>query len=240
MIRRGRRTGDSPAVARPGGAGILRLYPASWRRRYEAEMLATLEETPIGFRARLDLIRGALDARLHSPTRLPAAAALVSGGLWTFAGAAIVAEPGPPDWPGYLIEALPFAILGTALAGFATIGCWARRSDGIGRAGTLAILVAVVGHLAWVVALVAALLGYGYGPGTIAAQAVAVLGAVLVGLLLMRAGDERIGSVLVITPAIMLFGWPLAWLAFGFGWTLVGVLLLTAPDPDETLPTRFA
>jgi hypothetical protein len=240
MIRRRRRTGDPPAVARPGGAGILRLYPASWRRRYEAEMLAVLEEIPIGFAARLDLIRGALDARLHSPTRLPAAAALVSGGLWTFAGAAIVAQPTPPDWPGYLLEALPFAILGTALAGFATIGCWARRSDGIGRAGTLAMFVSVIGHLGWVVALVAALLGYGYGPGTIAAQALAILGAVLVGLLLIRAGDQRIGSALVIPTAIMLFGWPLAWLAYGFGWTLVGVFLLTSPDSDETLPTRFA
>ncbi|MEO5940332.1 MAG: hypothetical protein ABIZ72_05190, partial [Candidatus Limnocylindrales bacterium] len=48
---------------RPAGAGILRLYPRTWRRRYEPEMLAMLEQAPPGRWARLDLLRGAFDAR---------------------------------------------------------------------------------------------------------------------------------------------------------------------------------
>jgi hypothetical protein len=203
-------------------------------------MLAMLEQLRIGPRAQLDLVRGAIDARLHSPTRLPAGAALISGGLWTFAGAGIVAQPVPPDWPGYLLEALPLATVATALAGLATIGCWARRSDRGGRAGTAAIGLAVLGHVAWIVALVAAWLGGPPGSATVAAQTLGALGSVLVGLLLIRWGDDRIGTVLVVAPAVLLFGWPFAWLGFGFGWTLVGVFLLSEPAPDQSLPTRYA
>lgn len=227
-------------MARPGGAGILRLYPATWRRRYEPEMLAMLEQFHLGPRARLDLIRGAIDARLHSSTRPAAAAALVAGGLWTFAGAGIVAQPVLPAWPGYLLETLPLATVATALVALATIGCWARGSDAAGRLGMVAIVLAVVGHLVWIVALVSVWFGSGTSSATILAQALGASGPALVGLLLVRSGDARIGAVLIGAPAIMLFGWPLAWLGFGFAWTLVGVLLLAAQDPDESLPTRFA
>ncbi len=203
-------------------------------------MLAMLEQFQIGWRGRLDLVRGAVDARLHGSSRLPAGSALVSGGLWTFAGAGIIAQPTPPDWPGYLLEAVPLAIIATALAGFATIGCWARRSDGSGPAGTVAIVLAVLGHLAWTAALIAVLFGGPAGSATVAAQTLGALGSVLVGLLLVARGDDRVGWVLVVAPAILLFGWPFAWLGFGFGWTLVGVLLLSGSEPDGSLPTRFA
>ena len=239
MIRR-RRVAGGPAAAPPPGARILRLYPASWRRRYAAEMLATLEQARIGWRGRLDLARGALDARLHGPTRVPAGAALVSGGLWTVAGAGIVAQPVPPEWPGYLLEALPLATIAAALAGVATIGCWARRSDDGGRASTVAITLATLGHLVWVAALAGAWLHGAIGSGTIAAQTVGALGAVLVGLVLVRWGDDRVGAVLVLAPTLLVVGGPFAWLGVGFGWTLVGVLLLTGADPAEKLPTRFA
>ena len=226
--------------SRPAGAGLIRLYPTAWRRRYADEMLATLEQRHVGARDRLDLVRGALDVWLHAPSKVPAFAALGAGGLWTVVGAGVVAQPVPPDWPGYLLETLPLAALATSLGGLATIGCWARRSDVAGRAGGLAIVLAVVGHVAWIVALIAAWLGAGYGAQTIAAQALGVLGSVLVGLMLLRSADERIGSVLVIGPAIMLFGWPIAWLGFGLGWTLVGALQLAWPEPDGPLSSGFA
>jgi hypothetical protein len=226
--------------SRPAGSGLIRLYPTAWRRRYAVEVLAMLEQRSVGSRDRLDLVRGALDAWLHEPSRVPAFAALGAGGLWTIAGAGIVAQPVPPDWPGYLHETLPLATLATLLGGLATIGCWARQSDGAGRAGRLAIVLAVVGHVAWIAALIAAWLGAGYGFQTIAAQALGVLGSVLVGLMLLRSADERIGSLLVIAPAIMLLGWPIAWLGFGLGWTLVGVLLLASPESDDTLRSGFA
>ncbi len=43
----------------------LRLYPATWRRRYGDELEALLSERRPGPRDALDLLRGALDARLH-------------------------------------------------------------------------------------------------------------------------------------------------------------------------------
>jgi hypothetical protein len=233
--------GGGRAVARrPAGASLIRLYPTAWRERYAAEMLAALEQRRIGLRDRFDLARGALDAWLHRPSRVPAFAALAAGGLWTIAGTVVVSQPVPPDWPGYLFETLPVAVVATILGGLATIGCWARRSDVAGRLGSLAVGLALVGNVAWIVALVAAWLGVGYGAETIVAQALGALGAVLVGLVLLRSGDEQIGSLLVIAPAIMLIGWPIAWLGFGLGWTLIGVLLLALPSPDEALPRGFA
>jgi len=203
-------------------------------------MLATLEQRRVGVRDRVDLGRGALDAWLHQPSRLPAFAALAAGGLWTVGGTVVVGQPVQPDWPGYLLETLPVAIVATVLGGLATIGCWARRSDVAGRAGVLAVGLAVVGHMAWIAALLAAWFGAGYGAQTIAAQTAGALGSVLVGLVLLRSADEVIGALLVIAPAIMLLGWPIAWLGFGLGWTLVGALLLAQPAPDEPLASGFA
>jgi hypothetical protein len=41
---------------------LLRLYPRAWRERYEAEMLALLEEHDVTLATHLDLLRGAIDA----------------------------------------------------------------------------------------------------------------------------------------------------------------------------------
>lgn len=46
-------------------SAILRLYPRDWRERYGDELAALLEEHPASPLDQLDLIRGALDARLH-------------------------------------------------------------------------------------------------------------------------------------------------------------------------------
>jgi hypothetical protein len=222
------------ARRRPAGAGLLRLYPAAWRDRYETELLAVLEQANLGPRGRLDLARGALDARLHGASRLSAAAALLAGGLWTIAGAGVVAQPVPPDWPGYLLETLPLAIVAVASGALATVGCWARRSDGAGRAGVVAVSLAVVGHVVWVAALAAAFFGLDYGAATAVAQAAGAIGCLLVGYVLLRSGDERLGGLLVIAPTLLLFGWPVAWLGFGLAWTVVGVLLLADPGNDES------
>ena len=47
----------------------LRLYPQAWRERYGDELVALLEERPASLLDHLDLIRGALDARLHPQVR---------------------------------------------------------------------------------------------------------------------------------------------------------------------------
>lgn len=215
---------------RPAGAGLLRLYPASWRARYEAEVLAVLEQADLGPRARLDLARGAVDARLHAQSRWPAAAALLAGGAWTIAGIAVVGQPAPPDWPGYLVDVLPLAVVAVVAGLIAVVGCWARRSDVGGRLGTIGALIAVAGHIAWAVTLVAAIAQVGYGAGTMVAQATALVGCILVGLMLTRTADLPIGAAILLASAVMLFGWPIAWPMFGLAWTLVGVLLLARPQ----------
>ena len=52
------------------GKGLLRLYPRPWRRRYAAEVGSVLEQHPITFLTLLDLLRGALNARLHPTERV--------------------------------------------------------------------------------------------------------------------------------------------------------------------------
>ena len=44
---------------------LLRLYPATWRARYEEEFLAVLEERPLSPFDVIDIMLGALDARLR-------------------------------------------------------------------------------------------------------------------------------------------------------------------------------
>ena len=52
---------------------LLQLYPRAWRRRYGAEVTAMLAEEPRSLRLALDLVAGAVDARMH-PQWTPGAA----------------------------------------------------------------------------------------------------------------------------------------------------------------------
>jgi hypothetical protein len=225
---------------RPAGAGLLRLYPGAWRERYEAEVLALLEQAHLGRRARVDLARGAVDARLHTPSRVPAVAAFLSGGMWTIAGVAVVGQPAPPDWPGYFIDVIPLTIVAVVAGLFAIIGCWARRSDGGGRLGAAGALVALAGHVGWALALAATLAQAGSSLLIVACQAVALAGCVLIGVLLVRSEDLPIGAAILLASAVMFFALPAAWLVFGLAWTIVGVLLLARPEPSAPLSQGFA
>jgi hypothetical protein len=55
------------ASARPGLVvrGMLRLYPRSWRARYGAELADLFAPAPLSMSLIVDLIAGAIDARLH-------------------------------------------------------------------------------------------------------------------------------------------------------------------------------
>jgi hypothetical protein len=44
---------------------LIALYPQTWRDRYEEEFLALLAERPPDPLDRVDIVRGAIDARLH-------------------------------------------------------------------------------------------------------------------------------------------------------------------------------
>jgi hypothetical protein len=48
------------------GAWLLRLYPSAWRVRYQDEFCALLAQRPPGARDLVDILFGALDARLRS------------------------------------------------------------------------------------------------------------------------------------------------------------------------------
>lgn len=202
------------------GRGWLRLYPRGWRERYEEEMLAVLEGRPAGGRLDLDLARGALDAHTH-PLRQPAApvvAALVAGIAWVVTGLASATQPLMPDWPGYLVETLPVAVLG-AVAALRAVTVLGLRS-GLEAPGstTPALVIAVVGHIAWIVALVMATLGGPYGAITGAAGSAAAIGTVAVGLTRQRAGDHPTAEGLVLAGGAMLVPSPIAWIVTGAAW----------------------
>ena len=44
---------------------FLRFYPITWRRRYEPEFAAMLEQSPASASVIFDVLRGAIDAHLH-------------------------------------------------------------------------------------------------------------------------------------------------------------------------------
>ncbi|HEU0236472.1 MAG TPA: hypothetical protein VFR14_08540 [Candidatus Limnocylindrales bacterium] len=218
----GRAHGRSP------GAALLRLYPADWRSRYGDEMAAVLEARPPALRDRLDLARGALDAWLHPARRsaLPAYLSLAGGALWTGGALVVLGQPVSPDWPGYLVDMLPQALLAAIVLAAASIGVWLRLGDGASRFARLALQVALAGHLVWAVALGAAILRIDYGPTTAIAATAAAIGLFLVSVALLRADDHVVGGLLVAAPVALLVAWAPAWIGFGLAWSAVGLIQL--------------
>ena len=200
-------------------------------------MEAVLEARPLDWRTRLDLLRGALDAHIHpaAPPHLPILTAIVAGVAWIVAGLAAVTQPLPPDWPGYLVETLPLGLIGT-IAGLVVVLAVGRRSGFAAPRGTsLAVAVAFVGHVAWVVALLVALAGGPYGAITGAAQSIAAIGTVLVGVVRARAVDHPVAEAVVIAGAAMLIPSPAAWPLAGAAWIALAISALV-----PTIPLRRA
>lgn len=56
---------------------FVRLYPASWRERYGEEFEALIEDSPPGWRATFDVVKGAVRMRLQTPA-FPKLAAILS------------------------------------------------------------------------------------------------------------------------------------------------------------------
>lgn len=206
---------------------LLRLYPAAWRSRYGEEMEALLEERRPDPREWLDLIRGAADAWVHppAPSLGPIIAALVGGGSWTIVATAVLVQPAPPDWPGYLAETLPLALVAAICLLVAATACVLRAGEASSRAIALATGLVVVGYLAWIGLLIATFLGMVGGPPLAAAQTVAMIGTIAVGLILLGRRDEPIGFLLIVAPVTMLVPWTMTWLAFGAAWTAIGIVM---------------
>lgn len=204
------------------------LYPRAWRDRYGQELEAVLETHGVGVRGGIDLLRGALDAHLHPPQRspLPVAAAITASALSVVHALAIAAQPTPPDWPGYIEEALPL-IIGALMALIPTvIGLWLKLGDGDGALGRAGIVLALAGYLLWLVALVAAKLRIDYGAVTALASTIAMVGTAALGIALVGHGRLALGALVAAAALAGLapptFGWPL----FAIAWTAVAVVFV--------------
>jgi hypothetical protein len=146
---------------------LVRLYPPTWRARYGAEFAELLGERPLGVRDGLDVVRGALDARLHPQVaratrprrtatvadRLVALAAVIVGCLFTiWAGIIVVASPrwGAPSSAGNDLIAVSYGA--AAAATLVAIGvlvslAWRYGGD-LGPIGMLGSILAAAGLIA--------------------------------------------------------------------------------------------
>jgi len=192
-------------------------------------MLALLEAGPVSRRDGFDLARGALDAWLNPPTRsrIPAAAALIGGGLWTVAAAAVVFQPAPPDWPGYLFDTLAIGLVAAGFLMVATLGCAMRVGDRGGRVLTLAIALTIAGYLGWIAALAGTAAGLADAPTLAFAQTIAMISTTSVGVVMVRGGLDGIGPLVMLASIAMLVPWIAMWLVFGATWTAIGIILAT-------------
>jgi hypothetical protein len=210
----------------------LRLYPRAWRDRYGDELRELAARRPIDWRARLDLARGAIDAHLHpmDPPGIGVLAPVVAGLAWVLAGVITLLEPVPPDWPGYLEWTLPVGLAG-AVASLRLVAIVGRRS-GL-RASPMTgpvVALALAAQLAWISALVVAILGGPYGAITAATQSLAAVGTVAVGLLRSQAGDHPLAEALLIAGCAMLVPSPATWIVVGAAW--LATMLAGRPRVD--------
>lgn len=132
---------------------LLRLYPEPWRRRYGEEFDAILEERSLGPTDVVDVIHGAIDAHLRrrsgrarrgaewgrrSLSRLPSAAAILGGLLWTTGMFLGMFDASGRPWsirtaffgPSPIVPLLgsPILIAGTLFLLVAVVGLGARQS----------------------------------------------------------------------------------------------------------------
>jgi hypothetical protein len=198
-------------------------------------MRALLATRPPDRRARIDLLRGAFDAHLRGAGPRPAGgavAALVAGAAWTVVGVASVAGPTPPDWPGYLLDTVPVAIVGVAAVLVASLGvarlAWASNGPSL----ELAVIATLVGHVAWAAALVVVVIGGPYGAVTAIAQSAAAVATIGLGLVLFRARAHPVAEAVVATGGVLLVPTPVAWLVVGALWTGIGLWWAVAARSD--------
>jgi len=223
---------------------LLRLYPAAWRARYGDEFRELLESRPPGPRDRLDIIRGAIDARIHPQVadhlpprvasgrdRLLALTAVTVGVLFAVWAGIIVAAA--PRWgmganvdDGLIAASFTAGCIGGMLAIAVLIGVAVRYVDELGSAGTLGALLAAIAFLLT--------LGDSDAIGVLAL----VLGTLMLGPGLARIVPWPIAALLAaatIGMALSMFGFvasdgqQLLWLwlgiVYGPSWVLLGICL---------------
>lgn len=225
---------------------LIALYPRAWRRRYEIEFRALMAERPPGLGDRIDIVRGALDARLNPqipgapresrrpsrPARLTAVLSALGGLGWTAWIGLILRDfrgwgSSMPENAGLIIalSAVCLLALTAATATIAlTFGSSMRPLGGLG--GALAscgfALSAVGGGLAMVlgfagVAILAWSMAGRVIPGWLAAGWIGTTGLAFSAFVAFVAGNGRdVGLIALGAP-------------FGIAWLLVAVAVAGAP-----------
>ena len=144
---------------------MLNLYPPAWRERYGDEFAELLRARPPSFRDRLDIVRGALDARVHPQVgdprqertaairdRLLAIGGVTAGVLFSaWAGVIITLQPrwaemGPVD-NALLAASYGAGMLGALLGVAVLLGLAFRHIDDMRAKGAFGATVAAVGFL---------------------------------------------------------------------------------------------
>jgi hypothetical protein len=240
-------THDAPRSPEPM-PWLIRLYPASWRERYGEEFMALLQSRPPTRRDRLDIVRGAIDARIHPQRlhelpprvasgvdRLLALAAVAVGALLTvWAGIIIVAEPrwgtGSQLDDGLIAASYSAGFIGIVIAMAVLVGIAYRYADELGRAGVVGALVAAAAFL--MILGQASALGVLLLPlGTL------MLGSGLVRVIPWPIVTVFVGATAAMTASMLGFvgsqGQQVVWLslglAFGPSWVLLGIFLRRGP-----------
>ncbi len=232
---------------------LIRLYPAAWRDRYEAEMLDVLAQRPTAARDLVDLIRGAVDAHLHPQLadapipwthRIPGSVTIGTGALWALS-AVCLAIPGWSSVSGTLAGLAVMTML-IALAGDYLM--MVRRAMGVGF-GVLAVAFMVVNLAPWGIAFltyIAAIVWF-LGGGLTLAAIRADIGArwrwtLLASTLLVPAAFVIPGTAFGLFEhdpprwaALLAVPYGLAWMAIGVRMTLRGSPTIVDP-PDVIVP----
>lgn len=234
---------------------LLRLYPANWRDRYGDELLALLAERPPSVGDAVDIVRGAIDARLHPQLPVgrpvdrrfiaPLLGAVLLGAAW------LIAVNGPvrsDDYGTYRdgAAAMPFWLVSMLLLAVGFL--FTRdRLPGADRVGRGAAVVAALGALTW-----------SFGPWVIPAALAMLGGTVVLALAGLRSGAwPRLTSVALVVVAAApggYFAWSMTqpWYlnrlaepalivmmmaSIAAVWPLLAVILARTPRPRHAAPS---
>jgi len=230
---------------------LIRLYPADWRARYGDELIALLAERPPTVRDRIDIVRGAVDARVNPQLggdlepmpishRVPGLLALVAGLAWSLAYlSALISSPdawGQSAWSWSFPLALLLGAVALPSEYLAVRSTWVL-SWVLATIGLVPLSIALIGSpaLVVVVSLGTGLLSLAARRAGYAAPGVAVAVAAGVGVPLVAG---VLGSVSVVgsytVPFLLAVTMP-----YGLTWMALGMLMIVRGAPT-LLPPRNA
>jgi hypothetical protein len=229
-------------------AWLIRLYPGFWRERYGDEFVELLQSRPPNVRDRLDIFRGALDARIHPQVTQELSPRIASGSDRSLALAAVTVGALLSVWAGIIILAEPRWGMGSKVDDNLIAASFA--------AGFLAALIAMVvllaiayryahelGSIGAIGAIVAAgafllILGEADALGVLLLP----LGTLMLGPGLARVIPSPIAALLVgatVGMTLSMFGfvasegqqvlWLWLGIVYGPSWMLLGICLRRGP-----------